>query len=107
MCRATVGKATRANTCNWWTGCAQRIDGWHFRMRFDRGLTLYCFRTLGGAARQVPVLMYHSVSDDAEAGVAEYYRVATSPRRFAEQMQWLAEAGYRGVSLEEALATRP
>ena len=51
----------------------------------------------------LPILMYHSISEDAEKGVGSYYRVATNPRRFAEQMRWLAELGYVGVSLEEAL----
>jgi peptidoglycan/xylan/chitin deacetylase (PgdA/CDA1 family) len=47
--------------------------------------------------------MYHSISDDAEEGVSTYYKVATSPRRFADQMQWLDNFGYKGVSLDEAL----
>jgi peptidoglycan/xylan/chitin deacetylase (PgdA/CDA1 family) len=48
--------------------------------------------------------MYHSISDDPELGVAPYYRVCTSPRRFAEQIQWLADWGYHGVTLTEGLA---
>ena len=40
---------------------------------------------------------------DAEKGVGPYYRVATNPRRFAEQMQILSELGYTGVTVEEAL----
>jgi peptidoglycan/xylan/chitin deacetylase (PgdA/CDA1 family) len=47
--------------------------------------------------------MYHSISDDVEQDVHPYYRVATTPNRFAEQMQWLVEGGWSGVSLEEAL----
>lgn len=80
-------------------------------MRLDRWLTLWVFRRI---ARKrpgcVPVLMYHSISDDAETGVPPYYRVATSPRRFAEHLDWLAAGGYRGVSLEaavEALTSDP
>jgi peptidoglycan/xylan/chitin deacetylase (PgdA/CDA1 family) len=49
--------------------------------------------------------MYHSVSEDVEEGVHPYYRLATSPRRFAEQMQWLSDLGYKGLALEEALPT--
>jgi len=68
-------------------------------------LTLHVFRPFKGRRSGcVPVLMYHSISDDPEKGVGVYYRVATSPQRFDGQMQWLAEAGYRGVSLEEALS---
>jgi len=78
-------------------------------VRFDRYLSLSIFRALrrGGAEREkcVPILMYHSISDDREEGVEPYYRLATSPQRFAEQMQWLRESGYRGVSLEAALDT--
>lgn len=79
--------------------------------RFDRYLTLSVFRPLnraglGDGDQSVPVLMYHSVSDDPETGVNPYYRLATSPRRFAEQMQWLKNSGCVGVSLEEALAFR-
>jgi len=47
--------------------------------------------------------MYHSVSDDREYGTLPYYRLCTDPRRFAEQLQWISDFGYRGVSLEEAL----
>ncbi len=47
--------------------------------------------------------MYHSISDDPEPGVRPYYRVCTSPRRFREQMQWLKDNGYRGVTLSAGL----
>ena len=47
--------------------------------------------------------MYHSISDDPEPGVRPYYKVCTPSRRFAEQMQWLADAGFRGVTLSEGL----
>jgi len=77
--------------------------------RFDRYLTLSLFRPLRqvgwlNGEQSVPVLMYHSIANDAEEKVQPYYRLATSPRRFAEQMQWLSNSGYQGVSLEEALA---
>jgi peptidoglycan/xylan/chitin deacetylase (PgdA/CDA1 family) len=77
------------------------------RMRLDRSLTLTAFRPLARLAPgEVSVLMYHSVSVDAEPGVKPYYRITTTPTRFAEQMEWLAAAGYRGVSLETALTAR-
>jgi peptidoglycan/xylan/chitin deacetylase (PgdA/CDA1 family) len=47
--------------------------------------------------------MYHSISDEPEPGVHPYYRVCTSPRRFAEQMQWLADGGWQGVTLSQGL----
>jgi peptidoglycan/xylan/chitin deacetylase (PgdA/CDA1 family) len=77
-------------------------------VRIDRYLTLSVFQMLhrpgGEGGKHVPILMYHGVSDDREDGVEPYYRLATDPRRFAEQMQWLRDSGYRGVSLETALA---
>jgi len=48
--------------------------------------------------------MYHSISDDAETGVAPYYRTCTTPRVFADQMALLQAAGYRGATLSEGLA---
>src|SRR4051812_29403391 len=79
--------------------------------RLDRALALSVFRPLRAvalrdSARHLPVLMYHSISNDPEEGVHPYYQVATSPERFAQQMQWLSELGCRGVSLEEALSLR-
>jgi peptidoglycan/xylan/chitin deacetylase (PgdA/CDA1 family) len=56
----------------------------------------------GPAAKHVPILMYHSISEERESHVHPYYRLATRPARFAEQMQWLADSGWTGVSLEEA-----
>jgi peptidoglycan/xylan/chitin deacetylase (PgdA/CDA1 family) len=76
--------------------------------RFDRLVSLYVSRPLrrAGWARRggwLPILMYHSVSSDREEGVGPYYRLLTSPQRFAEQMQWLADLGYVGLALEDAL----
>jgi peptidoglycan/xylan/chitin deacetylase (PgdA/CDA1 family) len=79
-------------------------------MRFDRMLTLGFFGPLGrtgiaGNGRSLPVLMYHSISDTKEAGTSPYFKVCTSPARFAEQMACLAAAGWKGVSLREGLET--
>lgn len=81
-------------------------------MRLDRAITLNLvqpfqfFRSRWNSQfstvnSQVPILMYHSVSDDPEIGVHPYYRICTSPKKFSEQMQWLAGNGYRGVSLSQ------
>jgi peptidoglycan/xylan/chitin deacetylase (PgdA/CDA1 family) len=51
----------------------------------------------------VPILMYHSISDDDEHHVRPYYRLTTSPGRFRDQMRWLSEAGYSVIHLTEAL----
>jgi peptidoglycan/xylan/chitin deacetylase (PgdA/CDA1 family) len=47
--------------------------------------------------------MYHSISDDPESGMHPYYRVCTTPARFREQMQWLKDNGYQGVTLRQGL----
>ncbi len=52
----------------------------------------------------LPILMYHGIADDPEADTGPYFKVCTSPRRFAEHMQWLAELGYKGVTLSAGLA---
>lgn len=75
-------------------------------MRLDRWLSLQVFRPFcrEGRDSRLPILMYHSISDDLEFRVSPYYRVATRPERFAEQMRWLKDQGYCGVSLREGLA---
>ena len=79
-------------------------------LRLDRLVSLGLvnpFRLLLGRThnpgRHLPILMYHSISDDPEPGLAPFYKVATSPARFAGQMRWLQEAGWRGVTLHEGL----
>jgi len=69
-------------------------------MRLDRLATLYVARPLLRSRRgaALPILMYHSISETAET-VAPYYRVCTTPAAFAMQMKFLAENGYRTVSL--------
>ena len=82
--------------------------------RFDRFVTLHLvqpgrriseyLRTPRSLIpRRLPILMYHSISEDPEPGVAPYYRTITTPGRFTEQMRFLKENGYRGVSLREGL----
>src|SRR5690349_15184680 len=77
--------------------------------RIDRSGTLSIFgpisqRIVGGSSGILPIFMYHSISSDPEEGLRPYYRVATRPERFAEQMQWLSELGYTGIALEEGLS---
>ena len=84
-------------------------------MRLDRFITLDLIQPLrqaftaprqsngGPFPNRLPILMYHSISDDPETGVNPYYRVCTSPQRFREQMQWLKDNGYRGVTLSAGL----
>ena len=86
-------------------------------MRLDRFITLNLVRPFqqaftapkrsnGGSplVTSLPILMYHSISDDPEPGIRPYYRVCTGHRRFREQMQWLKDNGYQGVTLGDVLA---
>jgi len=85
-------------------------------MRLDRFITLnlvHPFRQAfatpkqsngGSSPNRLSILMYHSISDDPEPGVRPYYRVCTGPQRFHEQMQWLKDDGYQGVTLSDGLA---
>jgi len=79
-------------------------------MRADRFITLSFARPFARAAQvftshdYLPILMYHSVSNTNESERLPYYRLATNPQRFADHMRWLCKQGYKGLSLEEALA---
>jgi len=76
--------------------------------RLDRLATLYFVsplrRLLSDRGSSIPILMYHSILEDDESGVHGYYRTATSPKAFAQQMEQLHQAGYRTCSLAEAVA---
>ena len=50
----------------------------------------------------LPVLMYHSISTDAEQGVGPYYRIVTSPARFRAQIEILRQGNYRTCSTIES-----
>lgn len=52
----------------------------------------------------IPILMYHSVSNDHEIGIAPYYRVTTSPGRFREQMRYLHDHQFEVIGLPLALS---
>jgi peptidoglycan/xylan/chitin deacetylase (PgdA/CDA1 family) len=74
--------------------------------RLDRFATLYVVnpvqRQTSRNTLSIPILMYHSITDEDEAGVQPYYRTTTSPETFAEQMRDLDAAGYSVLSLTEA-----
>lgn len=59
-----------------------RAAAWHLRRR--------------PAAPGVRILYYHRISNDRD-------ELAVSPKRFREQMEWLARTGYRGVDTIAAL----
>lgn len=47
--------------------------------------------------------MYHSISNQESGGRHPYFETTTAPRIFGEQMEFLKKAGYRTVSLHEAM----
>ena len=75
--------------------------------RIDRFATLYLFhpaRRLAAAGKpSIPILMYHGIAGDSEAGDHPYYRISPAPQVFARQMAYLEDHGYRTASLAEAL----
>src|ERR1035438_2431203 len=74
-------------------------------MRLDRCFSLYAVHPFcqGSAESRIPILMYHSISDEPEAGVTPYYRTATSPDIFRQHMQLLKSAGYKGVNIKTGI----
>ena len=84
-----------------------RLFGWMtMTFRLDRSLTLYFFGPLSRFRRprgpRIPILMYHSISDEAEKG-HPYYWINTSPARFAEHMKFLHDNNYEVISLSAAV----
>jgi peptidoglycan/xylan/chitin deacetylase (PgdA/CDA1 family) len=75
--------------------------------RMDRLASLACApllkRRRWRQRPQIPILMYHSISDRDERGLHPYYRTATSPEVFAEHIRYLHAQGYRTLSLEDAV----
>ncbi|MBV8551257.1 MAG: polysaccharide deacetylase family protein [Acidobacteriaceae bacterium] len=79
-------------------------------MRLDRFLSVHIARPLVRmqirAVRSIPILMYHGIRP--VTGPRRPYRATcTAPEVFAAHLQFLAEAGYRGVSLKEAISSPP
>jgi len=74
--------------------------------RLDRLATLYgCYPMKRMFSRKeaerIPILMYHSVSENLFAKKHQYYQINTLPHIFAQQMKWLHEAGYQTMSLSQ------
>ena len=75
--------------------------------RVDRLATLYLgsplVRLIGPkSGTRVPILMYHSVSNNLFGMSHPYFHINTSPTVFSEQMRWLRSAGYRTMGIAEA-----
>jgi len=74
--------------------------------RFDRLATLYLFYPLRrhSLVGEIPILMYHSISEAAETRTHPYYWTATALAVFADHMRHLHEQNYKTVSLLEAVS---
>lgn len=75
--------------------------------RIDRFLTLYFFlpfvrRRQSSGDLKIPILMYHSISDDEE-NTHYYYRLKTSTKIFEEHMKFLNDNKYSVIGLQDIL----
>jgi peptidoglycan/xylan/chitin deacetylase (PgdA/CDA1 family) len=75
--------------------------------RLDRLFTLYFFHPLAKRfppknGVRIPILMYHSISDERETG-HPYYWINTSPALFAKHIKFLHDNGYQVISLSAAV----
>jgi peptidoglycan/xylan/chitin deacetylase (PgdA/CDA1 family) len=75
--------------------------------RFDRLVTIYLShplaRSLGPQqGSRIPILMYHSISDNLFGMSHPYFHINTLPEVFSQQMRWLRNSGYRSIDLKQA-----
>jgi len=76
--------------------------------RMDRLITLYlCSPILKVIGRTqgscVPILTYHSISNNLFGHSHPYYQINTPPAVFSQQMRWLRAEGYRTIDLSQLL----
>lgn len=74
--------------------------------RLDRMITVYLSAPIGRLARRnsdncVPILAYHSISDNLFGYSHPYYQINTTREVFSLQMRWLRNAGYQTLDLSE------
>ncbi len=82
-------------------GCQQKF-------RLDRYITLTITKQRpsllrSSNSRKLPVLMYHSITDEAETTSSAYYRTCTRPAIFAHHMALLHDEGYQAFDLSSGL----
>ena len=78
--------------------------------RLDRLATLYLCHPLArlsgrSQAPRVPILKYHSISENLFGKIHPYSQINTTPAVFAAQMRWLRNAGYRTIELSDVMQT--
>ena len=77
-------------------------------MRADKLLTLGLFNPVSritdwARKPRIPILMYHSISNQSFPGKAPYYQIHTTPEIFHTQIENLKKWGYKIVSLRRAV----
>src|SRR4051812_10619193 len=75
--------------------------------RLDRGVSIHLIRPLtqilNGRQSRIPILMYHGIRPGIGTG-HPYFETATAPAVFEEHMRFLAERGYRTLTLADVIA---
>lgn len=79
------------------------------RFRADRFVSLRLVRPLRALVRHaplpsIPILMYHSIQEGS-SDRRRYHDINISPKRFAEQMEFLRDSGYRTIELDSVAQT--
>jgi len=79
-----------------------------FLPRLDRLTTLYfglpIIKMMGPkSGTRIPILMYHSISDNLFGKSHPYSHINTSPEVFRRQMRCLHQEGYRSIDLSELI----
>ena len=79
-------------------------------LRVDRLASLYVagplIRFFSRSVR-IPILMYHSISEEEQIGIHPYYRTVTSTKVFSEHMSFLREQGYLAIGLNDITSCLP
>ena len=78
------------------------------RFRTDRLATVYVFHPLKKVVRRwasgIPILMYHSISASLASRQHPYFGTTTTPEALEQQIRFLRENRYLGISLEQAVS---
>ena len=91
------------------TASPEAVPGTFATMRVDRELSTKVFHPLHRArfwdrGLRIPILSYHSISNDPEPGVAPAARIATDPFVFRQQMRLLITAGCNPADLTQLIS---
>lgn len=77
--------------------------------RLDRLVSIYLCHPLArlnrrSMASRVPILKFHSISENLFGKVHPYSQINTTPAVFSKQMRWLRNSGYTTIELSEAFS---